>query len=195
MARLACIVLCAAALASCKAFRAPAVPEHPTAPPAMTLGVVRIGPPSSPGDGEVTTRDRGEFLFRLQEDLKATGLFERVVMDTTVPADVVVVAEYAPRSCYAEPVVTVATLGLVPYPDCYYSGYRLTMSGAELPNGHVVVDNRSRPVVLIGWVSGPLSLFPGWESSLPRAQEAEALRAAILLAILPGEEATEDPPR
>lgn len=181
MSRFACIVLCAALL-SCKAYRVPAVPEHPALEPVPSLGVARIGP-LVVGAYAISAEDRGEFIHRLHEDLVATGLFTRVVLDATAPADVLVSAQYVERNCFTEPMVTVVTLGLVPYPGCYQSGYRLTLTGKALPRGAVVVDNQDKPTALLGWVAGPVSLLPGWSSSIPRAEEGEALRAAILAAI------------
>lgn len=179
--RFACIVLCAALLA-CKAYRVPSIPDPPETPPPR-LGVARIAPVKSPPDGPLSAEDRGAFTTRLHEDLVATGLFERVLLDAQAAADVVVTATYGERDCLSEPLVTVVTLGIVPYPGCYESGYRLTLAGPALPHGAVTVDNLSSPTALLGWVAGPISLLPGWQASLPRTEEGEALRGAILAAI------------
>lgn len=182
MPRLACILVCAALL-GCKAYRVPAVPEHPATEVSPSLGVARIGPVSGGAYGVVSTEDRGAFVSRLREDLVATGLFTRVLLDASVPADVIVEATYDVRSCFTHPFVAVITLGIVPDVSCYQSGYRLTLTGGALPRGAVMIDNQSRPITMVGWVAGPVGLLPGWSSSLPRAEEGEALRAAILAAL------------
>ena len=71
----------------------------------------------------------------------------------------------------------------MPSSSCYISGYVLSLTGPALPGGSVHVGNRSEPLALWGWVAGPMRLFPGWSADLPRTEEAQALRAAILLAI------------
>jgi hypothetical protein len=185
VSRFACILLCAALL-GCKAFRMPAIPEHPAGEAAPSLGAARIGPVSGGASGVVSAEDRGEFVGRLREDLVATGLFTRVLLDPSVPADVIVGATYDGRNCLAHNFMMVVTLGIVPDLSCYQSGYQLTLTGAALPHGRIEVDNRSRPITMIGWVAGPVSLLPGWSSSIPRAEEGEALRAAILAAIAGG---------
>jgi hypothetical protein len=180
--RFACILLCVT-LVGCKAFRLPPVPDHPASAAASSLGVARIGWVRSDDGGTPPPQHRGEFLTRLRDDLMATRLFTRVVLDASAPADVVVDATYDTRSCSMNSLMMVLTLGLVPDVGCYRSGYQLTLTGNALPRGPIVVDNRSQPVLLIGWIAGPTSLLPGWSSSLPRAEEGEALRAAILAAI------------
>ena len=62
------------------------------------------------------------------------------------------------------------------------SGYRMTLSGGRLPRD-IAVDNRSTPLALWGWVAGPISLLPGWSSSLPEEQERQNLRVAIQNAV------------
>lgn len=182
MSRLACIVLCATLLA-CKAYRMPPIPEHPPMDAPPSLGVARIGPVSGGAYGVVPAKERGEFVSRLHEDLVATGLFTRVLLDSRVPADVIVDSTYDTRRCFGHPFIAVTTLGIVPDPSCYRSGYQLTLTGSALPGGAVFVDNQSQPTTLIGLLVGPVSLLPGWSSSIPRAAEGEALRAAIIAAI------------
>jgi len=183
--RFACILLCAA-LFSCKAYRVPSVPDHPATETPPSLGVARISPVSGGAYGVVSAEDRGAFVTRLREDLVATGLFSRVLLDASVPADVIVDTTYESRNCFGHSFIAVLTLGLVPDPSCYRSGYRLTLTGGALPGGEVSVDNQSQPTTLVGWLVGPVTLLPGWSSSIPRVEEGEALRGAILAAIANG---------
>lgn len=182
MARLAWLLLCTQ-LAACIAYREPEVPAEPASAAPASLGVARLAEPLPGAHGNLSAGERKEFLGRLQEDLAGTGLFERVVLGVDVPADVVVVAEYEQRRCSAETLATIVTIGIVPSPGCYISGYVLTLTGPALPGGSVHVGNRSEPLALWGWVAGPMRLLPGWSAELPRTEEAAALRAAILLAI------------
>jgi hypothetical protein len=109
-------------------------------------------------------------------------VFEAVARGEDVAADVVVYSRYSSRYCFSEPLIAAVTFGLLPHPSCYYSGYLLTIRGDAVPNGAIVVDNRSQPRRLLGWVAGPLSVLPGWSPSLPRKEEVQVLRAALLRA-------------
>jgi hypothetical protein len=149
-------------------------------PVAHGFGVARLAPPESPD--WVQQREREEFLTRLQEDLASTGVFEAVVRGDDVPADVVVASQFSRRYCFSEPLIAAVTFGIIPHPSCYYSGYLLTIRGDVVPNGAIVVDSRSQPGRLLGWIAGPLSLLPGWSASLPRKEEVQVLRAALLSA-------------
>lgn len=48
-----------------------------------------------------------------------------------------------------------------------------------------MIDQRSQSVRLWGWIAGPVSLLPGWSSSIPRDAEVQVLRAALLQSPLP----------
>jgi len=150
---------------------------------------------------------RADFLARVRDDLEGTGLFERVVffpdqdevdsfgrvvvVGGSAPSEdgaeaalhsIVVRPEYAPRHCFAEPLITVLTLGVLPYPGCYSSGYRLTIVGES--SGERIVDNRSYPVFLWGWIAGPMRLLPEWSADFPVERERERLRESIAAALL-----------
>lgn len=169
-------------LIGCSAYRPPPLPDEGTTPTApRRLGVARVTYPQDVG--KIAKAKVRDFLDRLVEDLRATDLFEAVTTDPNAPAAVVIDPEYGPRSCYSQPLVMYLTLGLFPDSGCYYSGYFLTLRGRALRDGTVTVDNRSEPLILTGLAAGPLLLLPGWESSLPREDEVEALRAALLVAL------------
>lgn len=121
-------------------------------------------------------------MSRLQEDLTSTGLFDAIVFETDFPVAVEIHPEYSPRYCFSEPLIVAVTVGIIPQPSCYYSGYRLTLRGSGVPGGERVVDDRSQPRALWGWVAGPLTLLPEWSSSIPREEEVRVLRAAMLAA-------------
>src|SRR5439155_22112087 len=114
----------------------------------------------------LTEEQATEFLTRLRDDLEATALFDAVLIGRAGDIEsTVVYPEYLPRDCFSEPLITVVTVGLIPNPGCYYSGYRLTFSNNRFES--TVVDNRSTPLALWGWVAGPISLLPGWSRAHP----------------------------
>ncbi len=168
-------------LAACTAYRLPDVPddEHPS--PTSTLGIVRLEITADPK--MASPHQLADFHARFREDLTNTGLFEAVVPEDDDTASLVVRPEVSVRHCFSEPMITVLTLGIIPSPSCYRSGYRFTLGGTSVPNGSVVVDDRSQPRTLWGWIAGPVSLLPGWSPSPPRSQEVQALRVAILRAL------------
>jgi len=49
----------------------------------------------------------------------------------------------------------------------------------------VVVDDRSAPLALWGWIAGPIAPLPGWSFTLPVERERADLRSAIEQAIAP----------
>jgi hypothetical protein len=123
------------------------------------------------------------FYTRLQADLVATGLFQSVAMaDAFAPEALVIHPVYSERHCFGEPLLTVVTAGVIPYPGCYYSGYRLTLRSDRFEHD-IVVDTRSAPLALWGWISGPIGLLPGWSWSPPIERERELLRHAIATAV------------
>lgn len=177
--------LCLAmALLSCTAYRlpAPAAGSQPDLLQALgTAVIVRSTLPQF-----LSEQQADAFLTRLRDDLISTGLFEAVEVGSALETtNVVVHPEYEPRHCFAEPILTVITLGVIPYPGCYSSGYRLTMSGPRFARD-IVVDNRSQPLALWGWVAGPIGLFPGWSWDLPVNRERESLRISIESAVAAG---------
>jgi len=179
--RIAAVLFCSQ-LAACTAYRLPEFhSEHASIPVRPLFGVVRVAfeQPEYP----IPVPQVDSLLNRLRADLSGTGLFEAVVPASDTHAELTVYPEYTPRNCFSEPLFTVLTLGLLPNPGCYYSGYRLTFRGFGPPNDSQVVDNLSQPVLLWGWLAGPISALPGWSSSEPREQEVAALRATILGAI------------
>lgn len=117
---LACLVL-----AACSAYRVPPPLAGPVT--ARRLGVASIVTPQTkyarrPGDV-------GEFVTRLREDLVATTLFDDVRVDHPT-APVAIETEFEQRHCFTEPLLTVVTVGIVPTPGCYHSGYRLVVRDA-----------------------------------------------------------------
>lgn len=181
MLRIAAVLFCSQ-LAACTAYRLPEVnPVHASVPVRPLFGVVRVAfeQPEYP----IPEPQVESFLSRLRADLTDTGLFEAVVPASDTRAALTVYPKYIPRNCFTEPIFTVLTLGFLPNPGCYYSGYRLTFRGLGPPNDSQVVDNLSQPVLLWGWLAGPISALPGWSSSEPREQEVAALRATILSAL------------
>jgi hypothetical protein len=131
----------------------------------------------------LSTDQANAFFDRLREDLASTGLFESVAVGEAPSQEAIVIfAEYSPRLCFAEPLVTVVTLGVIPYPGCYYSGYRLRLRGHRFPHD-VIVDSLARPSRFWGWLAGPISLLPGWSWAAPVKQERQRLRASIQNAI------------
>ena len=166
---------------SCTAYRLP--PQREVAPYSRIepLGHAAIARPLLPR--YLTDDQAGEFLTRLRDDLVATGLFDSVVVGDAAGRDgLVVEPEYSARHCFSEPLITVVTLGLVPYPGCYYSGYRLTLRSERFDHD-VIIDDRSAPLALWGWIAGPIALLPGWRSTLPTERERAELRSAIEQAV------------
>jgi hypothetical protein len=166
---------------SCTAYRLPDSANAAPPGPAPAFGAAVIDRSHLPA--YLRPEQADAFLSRLRADLVATGLFESVEI-AEAPGDglVLVRAEYEPRRCFSEPLITVITLGIVPYPGCYASGYRMTLSGGRLSRD-IAVDNRSNPLALWGWLAGPISLLPGWSRTLPEEQERQNLRVAIQSAI------------
>ena len=165
------------AFASCTAYRSPPpLAPSDSLPHGSVLGTAAIDRSDLPR--YLTEEQATEFLTRLRDDLEATQLFDAVVIGP--PGDTratVVYPEYLPRDCFSEPLVTVVTAGVIPYPGCYYSGYRLTLTSDRFES--TVVDNRSTPLALLGWVAGPISLLPGWSRAHPVELERQLLRIAI----------------
>jgi hypothetical protein len=174
------IMVGCAALVACTAYRLPEAPVGEQTPPVRRFGVARLAPPER---SETSRPDVDEFLLRVRKDLEDTGVFEAVVLDESVPATVMIQPQYGPRYCFSEPLIAAVTFGIVPQPSCYHSGYHLTLRGAAMPGGAIVIDNRSQPRRLLGWIAGPISLLPGWSPSLPREVEVQGLRTALLLGI------------
>lgn len=136
----------------------------------------------------------------------ATGLFEKVVVgpheadvdafgrvviaapselasevDEHSGGSVIVKPEFMARHCFGEPMITVLTLGFIPYPGCYVSGYRFALTG--LTPDPLIVDDQSSPLTLWGWIAGPIRGLPEWSAELPVERERELLRDAIVAAI------------
>ena len=176
------VVLClSVATLSCTAYRLPPQREVALHPRIESFGHAAIGRSRLPS--YLADDQADEFLTRLRDDLIATGLFASVAVgDAPGPETVVVEAEYSGRHCFAEPLITVVTLGIVPYPGCYYSGYRLTLQSDRFDHD-LLVDDRSAPLALWGWIAGPIALLPGWSSTLPVERERVELRSAIEQAI------------
>jgi hypothetical protein len=175
------IALCVAApLLACTAFHLPDLPPvSPASELAAPLGPAFITRASLPGELDQPQAD--EFLARLRDDLIATKLFESVEIGEAATANAVVVRPEFAADCFAEPMFTVLTLGAIPYPGCYGFGRRLSLSGRGFSR-EVVVDDRARPAMVIGWVAWPIALLPDWSLS-PAERESESLRLSILGAV------------
>ena len=162
-ARFLCLAVALAHL-SCTAYRLPDLVVTPPPDPSPALGAVIIDRSTLPA--YLTPEQADAFLTRLRADLVSTGLFESVeIGEAGGDGAVRVRAEYEPRRCFAEP------LGLPDDPERWPFAR------------DIAVDNRSTPLALWGWVAGPISLLPGWSSSLPEEQERQNLRVAIQNAV------------
>jgi hypothetical protein len=171
-------------LLACTAFHLPDLPAARPAELAAPLGPAVIAPLIGPE--RLSKDDADAFVSRLRDDLVATGLFDSVEIGDAANGAIVIRPEWGLRGqCFAEPMLTVLTVGLIPYPGCYFSGYHFTLSGPRFPRD-VVVDNRAKLTFLWGWVAGPIGLLPGWSLQSPEEREQESLRLSILSAAASG---------
>jgi hypothetical protein len=116
---------------------------------------------------------------RLAQALVATELFGNVYVGDAGAATLLarpVLPEGNP--CFAEPILTVLTLGIVPHVGCVLSGQEFTLEGGPLSR-RVAVDSRAEVSHVFGWIAPLLNVSPSRTFAPPRAEVTRRLRSEI----------------